>query len=304
MERCVIVGCQRSGTTLMRLILESHSKIACVDETLSYQMLARGGDTAPAGSRMAYKIPVWTEQLLEPVLDVNELSSVAGQTTLPSFYRGEQIIFMVRHPLDTIVSMMRLKLGAMSWLERVGIPVLEQKLRNPDFVAAFRDEVARLDASSDRLDAEADRLIAFAALFWKVKTAALLRYRAAGLPVHAVTYERLVATPAPVLRDLMIFLRLEWEDALLRHDRTPHAQIRDGRAVGGTDPTRPIDEDSVGQWSTMLTPSQQRVARSIVGSLEDTLGYCDSAAALALEAQRRSRQTRPLADKIQQLETP
>ncbi len=34
-----ILGCQRTGTTLMRLILESHSMVKCFDEPQCYEIL-------------------------------------------------------------------------------------------------------------------------------------------------------------------------------------------------------------------------------------------------------------------------
>ena len=66
MNRFLIAGCQRSGTTLMRLLLGSHSDITCIDEILSYEVLA-GTRSSPATGLTGFKIPVWTEQLAEPV---------------------------------------------------------------------------------------------------------------------------------------------------------------------------------------------------------------------------------------------
>lgn len=39
MERFFISGCQRSGTTMLRLILESHPFIQCFDEVAGYDIL-------------------------------------------------------------------------------------------------------------------------------------------------------------------------------------------------------------------------------------------------------------------------
>jgi Sulfotransferase family len=38
-ERFFILGCQRTGTTLMRLVLESHPDVFCYDELKSYAVL-------------------------------------------------------------------------------------------------------------------------------------------------------------------------------------------------------------------------------------------------------------------------
>jgi hypothetical protein len=64
MRRFLITGCQRSGTTLLRLILGSHSKIHCYDEYLAYARLRDGDASEAQGCQLVgYKIPRWTEQL-------------------------------------------------------------------------------------------------------------------------------------------------------------------------------------------------------------------------------------------------
>ena len=59
-----IAGCQRSGTTLMRLILECHDQVSCFDELRSYGALAERPLLQDlAGRKVGFKIPRWTEQL-------------------------------------------------------------------------------------------------------------------------------------------------------------------------------------------------------------------------------------------------
>src|SRR5437016_4600645 len=62
-RRFYILGCQRTGTTLMRLVLECHSKILCFGEVRGYQALANNERTIPYGKEIVgFKIPRWTEQ--------------------------------------------------------------------------------------------------------------------------------------------------------------------------------------------------------------------------------------------------
>jgi hypothetical protein len=125
MRRFLIAGCQRSGTTMMRLILESHKNIQCVDEQYSYEMLSgRLAQPDTTGALLGFKIPVWTEQLLQAQLHWNEYAYLYGSDPVPNFYDREPIIFMVRSPFDTISSMLRLKVESDSWLQRVGVPVV------------------------------------------------------------------------------------------------------------------------------------------------------------------------------------
>src|SRR5260221_4692090 len=113
-DRFFIAGCQRSVTTLVRLVLECHPDIFCLDEDTSYPALQHGECPKPRGERLtAFKVPRWAEQFGEP------LAADYGQTeTAVNFYRGEPIVYLVRDVRDVIASMRKLKMTAdHDWLE-------------------------------------------------------------------------------------------------------------------------------------------------------------------------------------------
>ncbi len=253
-----IVGCQRSGTTLMRLVLESHPDIACLDETTSYDVLA---DTieAPVSAKLrrGFKVPRWTEQLGR---------DVAWDFGLPvearHLYRGEPIVFLIRDVRDTVASMISLDLGRSSWLDAWGRPILEDKIaRDPGFADRFAPEIARLRASGDDP-------ASVGALYWLYKNRCVLDYRARGWPIVPVRYEALAADPEPSLSRIVEALGLPWDSGLLAHPSRPHSEVfADGRTVGGTDPSRPIDDASVGRWRSVLSDAQERAILEMVGDL-------------------------------------
>jgi Sulfotransferase family len=242
--RFFIAGCQRSGTTLVRLILECHPEVFCFDETEGYKVLMQSHCQPPAGtSLVGFKVPRYTEQFGEPLA-----ADFGLEETATNLYQSDPILFMLRDVRDTVASMIRLKSGETCWLEVRGRSILDAKIADPAFRAKYEREIAQVE--------EADNSpAAVGALYWKYKTRAYLDYRERGFPILDVVYKDLVTTPEPVLRRVLSFLRLTWHPAVLEHSRFSHREVAPcGLTVGLTDPKRSIDLASVDRWKSILTP--------------------------------------------------
>jgi hypothetical protein len=244
-----IIGCQRSGTTLMRLVLECHSRIQCCDEKAAYAILAGRESLVRDRPLLGFKAPCLTEQFADP-----SWSDVLVLPEIRSEYCGQKLVFMLRDVRDTVASMLRLRLRGQPWVDVHMTPCLEAKLeRDPAFAGRYGDVLERLHDASHRT-------LAHAAFYWRYKVDALFDYLERGFPILPVRYEDLVEQPAIEL------LRVPWEPALLNHASVAHAGIdAAGRAVGGTDARRAIDAHSVGQWRTAFTDDQLRVIEEFAG---------------------------------------
>jgi hypothetical protein len=259
--RFFILGCQRSGTTLVRLVLECHPLIQCLDEIEAYKALLISHPTiAPQKKWVGYKIPRWTEQLCEPTLWDDGLDE-----TGPQFYDSDPILFLLRDVRDTVVSMTRLMAGEKSWLEVYGRPILAAKMAKQDFRSRYAREIAFLE----KADWPA---VSVGALYWKYKTQAFFDYRDRGLPVCGVSYEKLVAHPETHLKRILSHLDLPWDPNLLDHPRFPHTELYpNGRTVGNSDPNRPINTDSVGQWQRSLSRNEVSQIMAIAQDLNERI---------------------------------
>ena len=258
MERFFILGCQRTGTTLLRLILEAHPDVACYDEIKGYAILQNSVVENLAPARLTgFKLPRWTEQLTRPIL-----FDEGAEGFCTNFYRGEKILFLHRDVRDTIASMLKLKAGASNWCELWVPRIINSKLaREADFRERYHKELSIIERGHSRL-------LGLAALYWKYKSDAYHAYCAIGLPVLAVHYEDLVSEPRPVLQAVCRHLDITFHSDLLRHHELSHTELfSNGLAVGNSDPKKPIYADSVGQWVNFLSGQDVDLIYRIVGNV-------------------------------------
>jgi hypothetical protein len=266
-RRFYVAGCQRTGTTLMRLMLESHPDIACLDEDRSYVLLPRlnrrRAQQAIARCKkplVGFKIPRFAEQLLDLSMDDPDFGSFRNP------YAGEPIVFLHRDVRDVVASMMSLTYpNGVSWMERYGRRTLAYKSRQSVFAYRYGSFLEKIEHLGNPPHA-------VGALYWRYKSEAFLRYQEAQLALLGVCYERLVTNPANEMRRVLSFLGVVWDDRVLAHPRAPHGELnKDGLAIGNTDPSRPIDDNSVGRFTERLTQREIADIREIVGSSADRL---------------------------------
>lgn len=270
MDRFFISGCQRSGTTMLRLILESHPSIQCFDETAGYDLLVREsngvGSEFPVkegAALLGFKIPRFAEQLTW--LEFSD----PDYRVFPSFYKKQKVIHIFRGALDVVGSMMRLMVhGETSWLDRYGRSILQALIQHPNISALHKKKYVDLQRKGLPV-----HLVG--ALYWEIKNQGYFDLLECNKPVYAVRYESLVSSPKTELLKLIQFLGVNWSDSLLNHPDHPHAELDErGIAIGETDPRRGIDTQSIDGHRHLMTEHQIQEVKDYVENLSNKISEC------------------------------
>ena len=244
----------------MRLILECHPAIFCLDEGKSYAALRQGSvpHVTPT-TLVGFKIPRWTEQLTDEVM-VDD-----GEEDAKRFYYGENLLFLLRDVRDTIVSMFNLGLAPSTWCQLWVPRIINAKVaRDHEFRLRYADDLKFIDSCPNPL-------IGFAALYWKYKTESFFTLRNQGFPVLGISYEGLTNAPQQTLERVTAHLELPFNENLLHHNIFPHTEIENGVAIGNTNPARSIDASSVGQGLTFFSNHDLRIIDHIAAPLQKKL---------------------------------
>jgi hypothetical protein len=249
-----VVGCQRSGTTLLRLILDSHPAISCGPETLFLVEFAErltGERHWQHLAHFGFPKEYWQRRVAELFDAVQQdYAQRRGKTRwadktpryavhldqIDALFPTCQVVHVIRDGRDVVASH-RDRWGYLSALKAIR--------KWPWYVRAARAAGARL-AAQDRY--------------------------------YEVRYEELVADPEATLRKLLGFLGEPWDDAVLKHDRRPHdvqgryaAFSTSRRAAAGEQAA--IYRSRVGAGRRELDPLLRLLVRLVDGPTLRKLGY-------------------------------
>lgn len=241
---CLILGCQRSGTTLTYSIISSHDSIVGLDEDESY-----------------FELPGW------PLLALNFFFKKYTVFKLPtkcfsvgqinSHYKHAKIIWMVRSPLAVVSSMKSLKVN-----ENEGNWLKEYSAKELSLAKELFPNIETSILLSDDPTARG-------AYLWKYKTLALefIKEKKAN-NVFVLKYEDLLASNESELKKLLNFLGLRWDHKISSYWKFQERTSR----IGKTSTDRPINKDNL--FAPLnLTKEEKQTVLQITNSLARSYGY-------------------------------
>jgi hypothetical protein len=276
-----IVGAPRSGTTLLRLMLDAHSDLAIPAETGMFMTLAATSPqpaTPEALFRMITDSPTWTDFGLDAASFEQRLSCLQP-FTLADGLRAFYGLYAERHG--------KTRWGDKSPLHCYHLPLIAETLPEAHILHVIRD--GRDVATSLREVWFAPTQDATGlADYWAAAVRAGREGGARCRHYTEVRYERLVSSPRAVLDEVCAYLDLPFEHAMLDYHHSARERLSEASARLLPDGTvisleqrlaqqrltsAPPDESRVGRWRDAMSADDVAAFEARAGSLLAELGY-------------------------------
>lgn len=281
-----VVGVPRSGTTLLRLLLDAHSQLSIPPETgwlAAATQLPRQGEAARAALfDLVTGWPQWGDL------------GLPSETVRTALRRLEP--FALDEGVRTIFRLYAANHAKPRWGDKtpgyaLHLDAIRRLLPESRFVHLIRD--GRDVAVSVRgLWFSRERSVGEIARDWRERILAARAQAQGAEDVLEVRYEDLVTEPGRELARVCRFVELPYEPAMLEAWRGAPARLaehgpgydrsgaivieREARLRQQVSVTRPIDPSLVGAWRGALTATELADFRAAAGDLLEELGYPDS----------------------------
>lgn len=265
-----IVGCPRSGTTLLRFMLASHPRLWIPEESGFLPFLKAPPDRPLEGRelhRAALRVAALNRGWQTAVDNLFEVAPPARATL------GELVDGLYRFRMAGS--------GAERWGDKtplyvLHLPAIAAIFPAAQFLHVIRDgrDVAVSIAQTWGGELPGRLYLGeICSLEWWAEVVRRGRISGAALGEGRyleVRYEALVEHSAECLGEICRFLDEKFEPAMLQPERL----ARERRATGGHGGVRsPISAARVGRWRREMSPHGRRAAEELVGALLDELGY-------------------------------
>jgi hypothetical protein len=244
-----LVGAMGSGTTLLRLILDSHENIAIPQET-GFMRAYDAFRYAPfkASGRN------WTKRL---GWKAAERDALLGEL------------------FDTLFTRYAEQHGKRRWGEKTPLHTwhvddMARLFPEARFVGVIRHPSASVASNMRRFNLRLGRT----AVHWSRYTGEIVRQAARhGDRFALVRYEDLVLEPEPMLRELLEWLDEPWSDDVLAHHEVQGERAGRKRVEGRSRSDEPIDASRIGKWKETLALPQQRWLTERLARRAEFFGY-------------------------------
>ena len=257
----LIGGCGRSGTTLLREMLNRHPNLFCGPET------------------SMFGLPFWPENISKMWnLDEQEIILEAQKSDnlihfAEQFYSEQTARAGKTRPADKTPNNIRVVGKLLTWFPNgLFIHIIRD---GRDVACSLRNHPKEKIENGKIVPSRIDRPITECAQRWLNDTSAGLAYRAH--PRYCeVKYEELVSNPQAVLNKLCDFIDEAYYPFMVDPDASQSDSMGAGRLVNNQNSNEEISNRSLGRWRKDLTVAERKDFENVAGELLIALGYVDN----------------------------
>jgi hypothetical protein len=279
-----VVGVPRSGTTLLRLMLDAHPDVAIPAETgFLLSIVNRPSSAGPLSPielhRLVTRSPNWQDVAL------GEREYLGALTSLHPY--------SVSDGLRAFYRLYARKFGKPRWGEKTPanlerLQAIAQIVPEAHFIHIIRDgrDVA---LSLRAMWFAPGRDMATLGRYWSERIRQARREAERNLRYLEIRYEDLIADPERTLRDVCAFIGLAFDPCMLRYHETARQRLDevttwigpDGRVTVTKEQrlynqrftSLPPAADRVGRWRGEMTSEERAEFEAAAGDLLEELGY-------------------------------
>lgn len=265
-----IVGNDRSGTTMLRLILD-RSSVAIPPESMflvDFEPVRRAGGLDDPAAAAAFLRRVWEHPRVRLWGIAESPPAVPLDLTHADAYR-----FAVEAPFRAYARMNEKERWAdKTPLYLAHVDELAEVWTDARFVVLVRDG---RDVALSLLGVPfGPNNVWAAAHFWaRGIDLGVTAEKRHGARVLTIRYEDLVTDPATHVERLCAFLGLAFEPDMLAIEHTDSSKVLKDQAGWFTNVWAGINRSAVGKWKTEMSPRQQRVFDQVAGPQLERMGY-------------------------------
>jgi hypothetical protein len=278
-----VVGMNRSGTTLLRMMLDSHPQLTIPPETHFIPDLI---ETCKQGRETP-------ELLVEVMVSRREWADfgISSEELLEAFRKLDPL--SAGNAIRTFFQIYAAREGKPRWGDKTPRYVtrmrsIEREIPEARFVHLIRDGRDVALSVTDRT--VKDISAAGVAQRWKQKVSRARRHAPFLKHYMEARYEDLILDTEPTLRRICEFLELPFDPVMLDyHERSPERLGEMARDLPASDgkthlsverrmetharTTEPPDPDRVGRWRTDMSEADREAFEEVAGELLSDLGY-------------------------------
>ena len=267
-----ILGTERSGSNLLRLILHSHSRLAIPHppHLVRYFKPLQAGygnlEEAPDFHRLVQDVAALLKTHIYP-WDVEVDWARVEREARPRDVFGIQYALYGQYA----AAKGKERWGCKSTFLIGEVPTLRQHHPDACFLWLVRDP--RDVAASSRRSVFSATHPVFVAELWRDQQQLGLRWEREGIPLLRIHYEALLQAPEAEVQRICEFLGEKFEPQMLRYFETEEAQRSGGLSQSWATTARPIQKDRAGSWKKELSAQEVAWVEAIAGPTLEALGY-------------------------------